>query len=72
MRPRRTVVAARAAGLNVAGVVMTPWPADPAPIERSNHETIARLSGVQVSGLPPTDRERLAEAGAALPIEDWL
>ena len=67
-----TVEAARAAGLNVAGVVMTPWPADPAPIEHSNRETIERLSGVQVSGLPPTDRERLAEAGAALPIEDWL
>jgi dethiobiotin synthetase len=67
-----TVEAARTAGLNVAGVVMTPWPADPAPIERSNRETIERLSGVRVSGLPPTDRERLAEAGAALPIEDWL
>jgi dethiobiotin synthetase len=67
-----TVEAARAAGLNVVGVVMTPWPADPAPIEHSNRETTERLSGVQVSGLSPTDRERLAEAGAALPIEDWL
>jgi dethiobiotin synthetase len=67
-----TVEAARTAGLRVAGVVMTPWPADPAPIERSNCETIQRLAAVPVSGLPPTDRGRLAEAGAALPIEDWL
>jgi len=51
---------------------MTPWPEQPARIERSNRETIQRLSGVRVSGLPATDRERLAETGAALPLEDWL
>ena len=67
-----TVEAARTAGLKVAGVVMTPWPEEPADIERSNRETVERLSGVAVSGLPPTDRERLAEAGASLPLEDWL
>jgi dethiobiotin synthetase len=67
-----SVEAARTAGLNVAGVVMTPWPAEPARIERSNRETIERLAGVPVSGLPPTDREQLAEAGASLPLEDWL
>src|SRR5215218_465552 len=55
-----TVEAARTAGLNVAGVVMTPWPDQPAQIERSNRETVERLSGVPVSGLPPTDREALA------------
>jgi dethiobiotin synthetase len=67
-----TVEAARSAGLHVAGVVMTPWPGEPAQIERSNRETVERLSGVPVSGLLPTDRERLAEAGASLPLEDWL
>jgi dethiobiotin synthetase len=67
-----TVEAARTAGLHVAGVVMTPWPDEPAEIERSNRETIARLGAVSVSGLPPTDRERLAEAGASLPLDDWL
>ena len=51
---------------------MTPWPARPAPIEISNIETVARLAGVQVSGLPRTTPERLAEAGAALPLADWL
>jgi dethiobiotin synthetase len=67
-----TVEAARAGGLEVAGVVMTPWPDDPAPIETSNRSTVERLGGVRVSGLPPTSTERLAEAGASLPIEDWL
>jgi dethiobiotin synthetase len=67
-----TVEAARTAGLHVAGVVMTPWPDEPADIERSNRETIERLAGVAVSGLPPTDRAGLATAGASLPIEDWL
>jgi hypothetical protein len=51
---------------------MTPWPGEPAPIERSNRETIERMSGVQVSGLPPTKRDALSEAGAALRIDDWL
>jgi dethiobiotin synthetase len=67
-----TVEAARTAGLSVTAVVMTPWPDEPAEIERSNRATIERLSGVKVSGLPPTDRDRLAEAGASLPVEDWL
>jgi dethiobiotin synthetase len=67
-----TVEAARTAGLTVAGVVMTPWPHEPPRIERSNRETIERLAGVRVSGLPPTDRAGLAEAAASLPIEDWL
>jgi len=67
-----TVEAARTAGVKVAGVVMTPWPEEPADIERSNRETIERLSGVAVSGLPPTDRDRLADAGASLPLGDWL
>jgi dethiobiotin synthetase len=67
-----TIEAARAAGLEVAGVVMTPWPADPEPIERSNRETVERLSGVPVSGLAPTRPSALAEAGAALPLGRWL
>ncbi|HYN49880.1 MAG TPA: dethiobiotin synthase, partial [Thermoleophilaceae bacterium] len=67
-----TVECARAAGLSVAGVVMTPWAPEPEPIERSNRETVERLSGVAVSGLPPTSPRTLAEAGAALPLHDWL
>jgi dethiobiotin synthetase len=67
-----TIDAARAAGLLVAGVVMTPWPAEPAPIEASNRATVERLGGVPVSELPPTDPGSLAEAGAGLPLDDWL
>lgn len=67
-----TIEAARAAGLRVAGVAMTPWPEDPARIERSNHDTVERLSGAGVAGLPETAPSRLAEAGTALPLEEWL
>jgi dethiobiotin synthetase len=67
-----TVEAARAAGLHVAGIVLTPWPAYPEPIEQSNRATIERLSGVAVSGLPPTTPPTLAAAGEALPLDSWL
>jgi dethiobiotin synthetase len=67
-----TVEAARATGLRVAGVVMTPWPEDPTPMERSNRETVERLGRVPVSGLARTTRETLAEAGDSLPLESWL
>ena len=67
-----TIEAARGAGLRVAGVVMTPWPDEPEPIEVSNRATVARLGGVSVSGLAPTDPDSLAQAGAALPIDAWL
>ncbi|HZG50247.1 MAG TPA: dethiobiotin synthase, partial [Thermoleophilaceae bacterium] len=67
-----TVEAARAVGLRVAGVVMTPWPAVPAPIELSNRATVERLAEVAVTGLAPTSRDRLAAAGAALPLAEWL
>lgn len=50
-----TVEAARAAGLDVAAVVMTPWPEDPDAIERSNRETVAELAGVAVEALPHLD-----------------
>jgi dethiobiotin synthetase len=50
-----TVEAARAAGLEVAAVVLNPWPREPAKIERSNRETIAELAGVPVLTLPQLD-----------------
>jgi dethiobiotin synthetase len=67
-----TVEAARAAGLSVAGVVMTPWLDEATEMEDSNRETIERLADVRVSGLPPTRPDGLAEAGASLPLEHWL
>ena len=67
-----TVEAARAAGLAVMGVVMTPWPDQPDRVAASNRETVQRLSGVPVSGLPPTTPATLARAGRSLPLDDWL
>jgi dethiobiotin synthetase len=67
-----TIEAARAAGLRVAGVVMSPWPEQPQPIERSNRATVERLGGVPVSGLPPTRPDGLARAASSLPLDDWL
>ena len=67
-----TLDAARGAGLRVLGVVLTPWPEEPDVIERSNRETIERLGGVPVHTLPPTSPERLPQAGAALPLDEWL
>jgi dethiobiotin synthetase len=67
-----TIEAARGAGLRVAGVVLTPWPGHPEPIEQSNRATIERLGGVSVSALPPASPDTLAEAGENLPIGEWL
>jgi dethiobiotin synthetase len=70
-----TLEAARAGGLTIAGVVLTPWPSRPGEIELSNRETIAQLGDVDVSVVGPiarADRELLAAAGAGLPIEEWL
>jgi dethiobiotin synthetase len=67
-----TVEAARAAGLSVAGVVMTPWPDEPTEMEHSNRETIERLGDVRVSGIARTSPDGLAAAGASLPLQDWL
>ena len=41
-----TVEAARAVGLEVAGVVVTPWPTDPQTVEASNRDAIERLGDV--------------------------
>ncbi len=70
-----TVEAARAVGLTVVGVVLTPWPDAPSAIERSNHDTIERLAGVEVSTLPRVTRadpDLLAAAGDGLPLDAWL
>jgi dethiobiotin synthetase len=50
-----TIEAARSAGLEVAMVVLTPWPRDPSAVERSNLETIAALGEVAIETLPQLD-----------------
>jgi dethiobiotin synthetase len=70
-----TLEAARSAGLDIAAVVLTPWPESPSAIERSNRETIAALGDVAVATLPPVagaTPEQLAAAGATLPLAQWL
>ncbi|MEA2321339.1 MAG: dethiobiotin synthetase [Solirubrobacteraceae bacterium] len=69
-----TVEAARAAGLDVRAVVLTPWPDGPGVMERSNRETISRMGDVDVhtlaeTGVVPDD---LARAAAHLPVAEWL
>jgi dethiobiotin synthetase len=70
-----TLEAARAAGLTVAGVVITPWPDEPTVMARSNRTTIARLGRVDVATLgllPDGSPASLAAGGATLPLDDWL
>jgi dethiobiotin synthetase len=50
-----TLESARAVGLEVAAVVLTPWPSEPNEVERSNLETIAELGQVEVRTLPLLD-----------------
>ena len=50
-----TLEAARRAGLDVAMVVLTPWPGAPSPVEASNLETIAALGEVRVETVPRLD-----------------
>jgi dethiobiotin synthetase len=50
--------AARAAALEVACVVLTPWPRDPGAIQISNRRTLESLGGVPVAVLPPLDVAR--------------
>jgi len=55
-----TIEAARSAGLEVAAVVLTPWPENPGGIEESNRETLASLGEVQVELLPQLDLDEPA------------
>jgi dethiobiotin synthetase len=70
-----TIRVARAAGLDVRSVVLTPWPQRPSVLERSNRETIALMGAVEVAVLGPVARLKtaaLAQAGASMPWRDWL
>jgi dethiobiotin synthetase len=66
-----TLECARAAGLEVRAVVLTPWPAHPTAMQRSNRETIARLGGVEVETLPML---AVLDIGSQreLPVERWV
>ena len=53
-----TLEAARAEGLDVAAVVLTPWPDQPDRVQRSNRETLESLGAVPVAVLPQLDLTR--------------
>jgi dethiobiotin synthetase len=70
-----TLQAARAAGLSVRAVVLTPWPERPSRLERYNREAITRFGFVEVETLAPANGPEIAELariGAALPWRRWL
>jgi dethiobiotin synthetase len=70
-----TLQGARAAGLDVLAVVLTPWPQKPNEIECSNHETITRLGEIEVATLGHVRSPNvadLARAGNELPWRRWL
>jgi dethiobiotin synthetase len=70
-----TLQSARAAGLSVRAVVLTPWPERPSRLESYNRETIARLGSIEVDVLAraaSAEIDELARIGAALPRRRWL
>ena len=52
-----TIEGARSAQLEVASVVLTPWPQEPSQIEQSNRETIEAMGGIKVETLTELDLE---------------
>ena len=68
-----TLRVARASGLDVRAVVLTPWPKEPTVLERSNRETIARLGEVRGQTLSHVASAALADlAQAGSPLLDTL
>jgi dethiobiotin synthetase len=67
-----TIDCARAAGLEVRAVVLTPWPANPGAMHRSNRDTIAAVAGVEVATLARVDTSRVALSAQDLPVARWV
>ena len=59
-----TVRAIQARGIEVTGLVVGAWPAEPGPAEVHNLEDLPRLTGVPVLG-------RVPEKASALPVEEF-
>jgi len=60
-----TIDSARTAGLEVAAVVLNPWPEKPTEIERSNRGTIGALADTPIHALPQLN---LAEPSSWPPL----
>ena len=66
-----TLECARSAGLEIAAVVLTPWPPFPNEIEQSNRQTIERLGNVETFCLPRLEvADMPPESG--LPAGCWV
>jgi dethiobiotin synthetase len=66
---------ARAAGLTVRAVVLTPWPERPSRLQRSNRDAITSLGFVDVATLEHAESAEpaeLARIGDGLPWRRWL
>jgi dethiobiotin synthetase len=66
-----TIEAVRAVGMEPAAVVLTPWPADPSPVEPSNVETIRDLGQVRVERLRALDLDD-PESWPSLEDMPWI
>src|SRR5919198_634353 len=67
-----TIECARAAGLDVRVVVLTPWRRFPRAIERSNRHAIQKLGAVETFGLPKLEIASGVGPVRAIPVEHWV
>ncbi len=67
-----TIECARAARLEVAAVVFTPWRRFPSAVERSNRRTIEAIGAVETFGLPAVEIANGVGAVRSLPAEHWV
>jgi dethiobiotin synthetase len=67
-----TLEAARAVALEVAGLVMTPWPDEAGEMEVSNRDTVAELGRIEVTTLQRLDTSKALPAVDGLPVDRWL
>jgi dethiobiotin synthetase len=67
-----TLQCARAAGLEVAAVVLTPWGRFPSAVERSNRHTIETLGRVETFGLPRVEIALGVGPMRSLPAGRWV
>jgi dethiobiotin synthetase len=65
------VEAARARGLEVLGVVISGYPANPSTAELTNPAEIARLTGLPLLGVLPHDLEIDTEGGRPGSVRRW-
>jgi len=67
-----TIECARAAGLEIAAVVLTPCSRFPQEIERSNRHAIEALGNVETFGLPRVEIANGVGAVRTLPAQRWI